>query len=521
MKKFLSLVLAVCMIMSIASVAFAATGIADKAGLIAALTTSGEYELSGDVTLDEQVIVPAGIDVTINLNGKTLTLDYSANYAIVAKGDLTIEGNGTVEVVSPYGISTGYNSTGSVTVDGGTFTASAADGYLFGCFGGTITINSGVFEGEYCVVNNFAPYYGVNGTVVINGGDFSVSDPDGYTVVALDGSGDVVSDAITVNSGSFSDNVTDYLASGLEQDATGIVIGNAGGTQVNPVAAATKPVKGDGLVNDEFYTYSKDTGLQVVTTDTVPFGTTLYVVLTAEDGTPVKSDAVKGLSVSDKWTKNGSYVKDVEIVKVGNHYAIAIETTGSSLEEVQVLGNLAVKGKSLYKDAQGKAQKADVKFDVDVEIGLAYDEGTVDDVIALDNGEKAIYDFEDCGYDEVTVNFGELSAEVSTKGMKKVLFAYDDEENEDIYDAYSDADLIFVNCVANFRRTAEVTVALAEGEYFYEIVDGKLVEVDGEYDSWTEEFIFKTRKLGSYVISDTELSVEEVVVANPSTGAAA
>ena len=210
MKKFFSLVLALVMALSLTTIAWGAD-IADKAALKTALTTGGNYALSADVTLDEQVVIPAGVDVTIDLNGKTLTLNYGANYAIVAKGNLTISGAGNVKVTG-YGISTGYNSTGTVTVNGGTYTASSCT-YLFGCFGGTITINAGVFAGEYCVVNNFAPYYGIAGTVVINNGEFSVSDPAGYTVVALDSSNNVVADAIAVKGGTFNTDVSAYVAS--------------------------------------------------------------------------------------------------------------------------------------------------------------------------------------------------------------------------------------------------------------------------------------------------------------------
>ena len=254
MKKFISLVLALVMALSLTTVAWGAN-ITGEATLKTALHTGGDYTLTAAVTLDEQVIVPAGTNVTINLNGQTLTLDYDANYPIVAKGNLTISGPGNVVVADYYGISTGYNSTGSVTINGGTYTASGCV-YMFGCFGGTITINGGVFDGEYCVVNNFAPYYGVDGTVVINAGDFSVSDPNGYTVVALDDTDAVVADAITITGGTFNTDVSAYLDAGLTQTADGVVVSEGGAALTNTYDLVSTDISATKTVGVTVNTYA-------------------------------------------------------------------------------------------------------------------------------------------------------------------------------------------------------------------------------------------------------------------------
>jgi len=300
-------------------------------------------------------------------------------------------------------------------------------------------------------------------------------------------------------------------------------------TQIGSSATATNPTT-NMVLDTNLYTYSKTTGYVDVDGTKVPFGKTVYVMFLDAQGNSVKADAVKSLKVDAKWEKGGEYIADVEIVKVGGtnghsaNYCIAVETTGSSLKEVSVVGEVSVKGKSYYEvpNAQGKleGEKASINYKFDLELDLAYPE--VDVTGDITAGTKTVYDFEDTAEEEVVINYGELDVEVETKNMKKVLIAYNDDENEEIVDAYIDADLLFINCVGTFRRTSEVTIDATDYPYLYEVVDGVLVEVDAEYDEWTEEFTFKTKTLGNYVLSDMELEVaDEVVATNPSTGAAA
>jgi len=294
----------------------------------------------------------------------------------------------------------------------------------------------------------------------------------------------------------------------------------AASTILGTTAGATEPVRDVVPVKGALYAY--DGGYYQLASDAeVPFGETVYLMFIEQDGDWATADAVEGLKVSAKWTENGDYIGDVEIVKYKDRYVVAIETTGSSTTGKQVVGEISIKGKSLWEDANGKGHKETVDYKSDIEIYLAYNE--IDVTGDFGPGEDLeLYDFGDAATpDEVTVTFGPLTAEVETKNMKKVLMSYDDEESEELLDAYVEADLAFINCVATFRRTTEVTIDAEDYEYLYEVVDGALVAVDAEYDEWTEEFTFKTRKLGNYVLSDTELVVEEVVATNPSTGAAA
>lgn len=151
-RKFLSVVLCVCMMLTMAPFAFAAGETA-----ITATTTdlsSGTYILEDDVTLTSGALtIPTGANVTIKLNGKKLT-NKDGNHTIVNNGTLTITGSGTVDNISN-SRATLYNNAGATaTLNGGTYTRSHEAGqdkdtsggnsyYTLKNFG-SMTINSGV-----------------------------------------------------------------------------------------------------------------------------------------------------------------------------------------------------------------------------------------------------------------------------------------------------------------------------------------------------------------------------------------
>jgi hypothetical protein len=145
----------------------------------------------------------------------------------------------------------------------------------------------------------------------------------------------------------------------------------------------------------------------------------------------------------------------------------------------------------------------------------------------------AIIDFTKNTNDEVTLKYGnDVEVVIDATSEKEVLLGYDTDDVDEIVEAYGDANLDFYALTGTFKKTAEVTIEAAEGSYLYQIVDGKVKAVKAEYDEFEEAFIFNTRTLGTYVVSDIELTaaaddaVETVVSgtttsANPSTGAAA
>lgn len=167
------------------------------------LSDGNTCKLTSDVTLAEkvQLRVEKNVDIILDLNGKTLSLAdvdiadlpvEQQKYSVMVGGSLVIQGNGTVNVPSTFGI--GVGTSGSLTIKNGTF--EQEDGsYLVGNWGTTV-IENGTFNADYCAVNGFSGkstikngtfnsnpeydeetqksyYWGVLGTVEVQNGTFN------------------------------------------------------------------------------------------------------------------------------------------------------------------------------------------------------------------------------------------------------------------------------------------------------------------------------------------------------------
>ena len=136
-KRFLSILMALTMVLSLlpaTALAEETTGPQETAIQDTDTTLeSGEYYLSKDITLtDGALTVPEGKEVTLNLNGQTLT-NKEGEHTIVNKGTLTIVDNsegemGTVDNTS-HARGAVYNDiTGNCTILAGNYTRSKENG---------------------------------------------------------------------------------------------------------------------------------------------------------------------------------------------------------------------------------------------------------------------------------------------------------------------------------------------------------------------------------------------------------
>ena len=113
MKKVLATILALVMALGVTTAAWADTTVDESTS---ELTTTGTYVLTADVTLTGgKLTIAANADVTLNLNGKTLT------GSIVNKGTLTVTGPGKVVATAAKTAAVANFPDGTVTLSGGTY----------------------------------------------------------------------------------------------------------------------------------------------------------------------------------------------------------------------------------------------------------------------------------------------------------------------------------------------------------------------------------------------------------------
>lgn len=136
---------------------------------------------NGDViklgqNFNESITIPAGKNITLDLNGKTLT-NKDNKHTITNEGTLTIKGDGTVDNVSH--AKGALVNKGTATINGGTFTRSAEKSTSATNSGGnswyvidnqgTLTVNSGTVKNT----SKFSSLLrNMNGTLNVNGGTF-------------------------------------------------------------------------------------------------------------------------------------------------------------------------------------------------------------------------------------------------------------------------------------------------------------------------------------------------------------
>ena len=135
--------------------------------LAAAFEKGGEITLNTDVALTEALVLAEGKTATLNLNGHNIinnstTGEYGVDEAIVVYGNLTIEGEGTVQSNSMAVWARGANGNAVINIKGGTFKglngelATSGRGVVYASSNNTINIYGGTFEALTADKTSFA-----------------------------------------------------------------------------------------------------------------------------------------------------------------------------------------------------------------------------------------------------------------------------------------------------------------------------------------------------------------------------
>ena len=217
---------------------------------------SNEIKLEDNVNVPSSINVPAGVEVTIDLNGKTLnaavsdTVNNKHSYAFDVKGDLTLK-NGTINA---RGVQT-YDGGNLVIEDGVTINAVDNDGgaCVFVRKGSVVTINGGTFNSTACQSELTGGSVIINdgGEVIINDGTFvsEVYGPyvinhwsgkttlNGGTFKAVRGVVSAIGGSLNITGGTFTKTDTSFGSSYELYVAGNAKVTVTGGTFTNKISS--------------------------------------------------------------------------------------------------------------------------------------------------------------------------------------------------------------------------------------------------------------------------------------------
>lgn len=185
--------------------------ISTASALVAALNKGGTYRIEKDIEFSNAVEIPAGVEVTLDLNGKTLSGNMHKNVGAVIKN------NGTL-IIKNGTISSTANNGGSALSNNGT--ASVIDVVLNGAPNAdgswpSYTINNtGVMTLDECKVTSYhgsVASYGEGAKVTMNNSEIDMAGIKGFTShgIYTYNNGKVI-----VNGGTYANKATDQNASG-------------------------------------------------------------------------------------------------------------------------------------------------------------------------------------------------------------------------------------------------------------------------------------------------------------------
>ena len=151
----------------------------------------GDVTLTEDMEINRPIVVREGVSAVLNLNGHNITVNHNSGVTaesegIIVYGDLTIEGEGTIEA-SSRAIWARGNTGANVTINGGNFIGAKSDTEVIYASGnGKIEINGGKFEAKTMSTGFTPDQYAVlnlhnNGKdgcdIVVKGGSFKNFNP--------------------------------------------------------------------------------------------------------------------------------------------------------------------------------------------------------------------------------------------------------------------------------------------------------------------------------------------------------
>ena len=200
-----------------------------------------------------------------------------------------------------------------------------------------------------------------------------------------------------------------------------------------------------------------------------------------------------------------------------NNYTYWVEIKTKEDDTTKVL-DLA--GVLRIGSTKNKAEDATNAFQLDTSLdNRVYDSGayvTVEDEWTFAPDSRSVVKFSDDAED-VVLYFGENEAawfEFDARGQSALNLEFTFDFNKEIADLFPEANIDFLTFTSKpaTNRTGDLYIVADEDTYLYEVTDDGVKEIpNAEYDEKEGAWHIRTRKLGAYAISDTELDTSRTL----------
>lgn len=238
------------------------------------------------------------------------------------------------------------------------------------------------------------------------------------------------------------------------------------------------------------------------------------------------SDYDRNVTVRADWKVGKDLGAEVDVDWV-NYSKVAIGTPDSQI--MSVIITLPENETTKVEDLAGtirvgrtsSAAKKGPAFDLEVSF---FSDATLTNTPNFDGGElpsgtTGIVTF-DKEAGEIDIDFEDIATfTVDVDGQGKLNLAWNTDFDKEFGAMYDYANLHFFNFEGTpaFNKTGTMMVYADKDTFIYEATEDGAKEIDATYDEDYEAWVFKTRKLTSYVVSDVELTDKTVTEDNSSS----
>lgn len=198
--------------------------------------------------------------------------------------------------------------------------------------------------------------------------------------------------------------------------------------------------------------------------------------------------------------------------KTDYKYVAQINTKASySTKEVDLNGTVKVVKKTSSNSSSASS--------VEVNAVVAYERVNVDGDSLEVSKDAPVVTFDDVD-GEVELTFGNnFTFIVNAKNQDELFLGYTEKPVSSIIDQNEDASIDFITFSSkpSFNRIGEFYIYADEDSYIYEVTENGLKKLNAKYDEDSSAYVFETRTLTSYAISDMELSYNGSAVEDDSS----